>query len=378
MKVYEILSEQQVNELNLGFIPGVTKAADYVSKAYKGYKRGKDLKAAKAARDARNAKNIFGQYKYSLKGLKGAERAEMVLKRAKAGADAAKLAQRAKSIVSWDNILTLLGVGYYVFDYWISILAVEADLKEVQEAAKSNGEVGADNMFGGMSAEEALNEAKDTRNQLLGKATAGILLSTGFLGKFINGFGRVIQLVPVVGAVGVIPRVFGWALDKTFAGGPGRKLATAAFLTWAESTDSGKAFMKHWATLLVLGWLGKAASAAIDGIVAVADEIEKFIEEKTGVDVPGVPDAARSQVKPDPETEKAQAAAAANVKYIGDLQVTGNDGYLRTDPDFYTDPAVINMVRKAVEAGKPNPLDAMPKKPGHVYPQFKPGLNRFS
>ena len=91
-----------------------------------------------------------------------------------------------------------------------------------------------------------------------------------------------------------------------------------------------------------------------------------------------MPDVARSQVKPDAETEKARNAELSKIKYIDNIQVTEPGGYLRTDPDFYTDPAVINMVRKAVAAGKPNPLDAIPKKPGHVYPQFKPGLNRFS
>ncbi len=375
MKVFEIVSEKQQVDEFLGAIPGVTKAADAAKKAYQGYRRGKDLKAAQAARKARSATNIFGQGKYSLKGLRGEERLNMIAKRIQVGQAAA----RGKEVVAKGfsgqllNLLSVLGIGYYIFEYWTSVTALEDDLAEYVDALKSGKDVSEENQLRGCtSEEEARALAVETREQLLGKATGAILLSAGFFGKFVANFGKLVQFFGFRFTGGAI-KGLGNLVDTV------GRVGGAAFLTWIETTESGKAFMKHWATLLVLGGLGKVASAVLDGIIGAIDSAEEWLEKKTGLDVPGVPDAARSKIEPSSaEKDTAYAASQAKQKEINGVIITDKDGYLRSDPDLYNNLKIINAVGRALRGGQPNPLDVAPRKPGATYPEFKLDLNRFS
>jgi hypothetical protein len=375
MKVFEIVSEQQQVDEFLGAIPGVARAADATKKAFQGFKRGKDLKAAQAARKARTAKNIFGQGKFSLKGLKGQERLDMVAKRIQVGNAAARGKQVVESGFSGKllNLISALGVAYYIYEYWTSVTALEDDLAEYVEALKSGADVSEENQLRGCASEEEARElAIETREQLLGKATAAILLSVGFFGKFVANFGKLVQF-------------FGFRFTGSAITGLGNlvnavgRVGGAAFLTWIETTESGKAFMKHWATLLVLGGIGNVTSRVINGIIGAIDSAEEWLEKKTGLDVPGVPDAARSKIEPSSaEKDAAYAANQAKQKEINGVTITDKDGYLRTDPDLYSNLKIINAVGRALRGGQPNPLDVAPRKPGVTYPEFKLDSNRFS
>lgn len=366
MKITEIIANPPNNdEVTLEFLGAATGA-------YKAFQRGKALKAAQAARKARQATNIFGMGKYSLKGLKGKERLAMISKRIQVGQAAARGQQVVKGFNSkYVNILSMLGVAYYVNEYWTSITAVEDDLVEFSEAIKNKSNVSDDNMFKGFASEqEANDEAATIREELLGKATLSILASTGFVGAFVKNFGKIVSMLPMLGIPGKIISVLGSLVQKTSVVGG------AALLAWFE-TESGKAFLKEWAFALIM--LGKGVSTAITLGVGLVDAAEKWLEDKTGVDVPGIPDAARSKIEPSAaQNLAASQKEIANRKFIGSIQATDAEGYLRTDRDFFSNPSIINAVGKALYNKQPSPLDAFPKKPGAKYPTFTPALDRFS
>lgn len=365
MKITEITAIAEDKEITLEFL-GAAKGA------YQAYQRGKALKAANAARKARQATNIFGVGKYSLKGLRGEERLAMIAKRIQVGQAAARGQQVIKGFNNkYVSILTMLGIGYYVYDYWTSITAVEDDLAAFSEAIKSKSAIAEENMFKGFATEqEATAEAKNIREELLGKATVSILASTGFAGALVKNLGKIVSMLPMLGIPGAAISLLGTLVQKLgLVGG-------AALLTWFE-TESGKAFLKEWAWALIL--LGKGVSTAMTLGTGLIDAAEKWIEDKTGVDVPGIPDAARSKIEPSAaQNVAASQKEIAGRKFIGSIQATDKEGFLRTDRDFYTNPSIINAVGKALYNKQPSPLDAIPKKPGAKYPTFTPALDRFS
>lgn len=365
MKITEITDSPKNNEITLEFL-GAVKGA------YKAFRRGKAAKAAQAARKARQATNIFGKGKYSLKGLKGKERQEMIAKRAKVGRAAARGAEVAKNFPSkLLDIVSLLGIGYYFYDYWTKVTAVEDDLEEFAAALKAGTDVSEENMFRGYESEEsAREEAIAIREELLGMTTINIVLAAGFAGALVKNFGKIVSMLPFLGVPGKIIQVFGKILTPLGRG------AGAAILIWLE-TDSGKAFLKEFAGAIIL--LGKGVSAAMTFGIGMLDELEAYLEKKTGLDIPGVPDAARSKIAPSAaDLAAADAKDLANSITIGPVRATDKDGFLRTDRDFFANPGVINAVGRELRSGKPNPLDAIPKKPGATYPTFTPSLDRFS
>jgi hypothetical protein len=365
MKINEITSIPDEKEITLEFL-GAAKGA------YQAYQRGKALKAAQAARKARQATNIFGKGKYSLKGLKGKERLDMISKRAQVGNAAARGQQVVKSFKpGYLNILSMLGVAYYVYDYWTNITVVEDDLAAFIEAIKSKSNVAEENMFRGFATEEeATAEAANIREELLGKATLSILASTGLAGALVKNLGKIVGMLPMLGIPGAIISVLGSLVQKVgIVGG-------AALLAWFE-TESGKAFLKEWAWALIL--LGKGVSTGMTLGTGLVDAAEKWLEDKTGRDIPGIPDAARSKIEPSAaQNVAASQKEIAGRKFIGSIQATDAEGFLRTDRDFYTNPSIINAVGRALYNKQPSPLDAIPKKPGATYPTFTPALDRFS
>jgi len=365
MKITEITASSDNNEVTLEFLGAATGA-------YKAYQRGKALKTAQAARKARQATNIFGMGKYSLKGLKGKERVAMIAKRIQVGNAAA----RGKEVVSGFGssalkLISMLGVGYFVLDYWTSITAVEDDLEEFAAAIKAGTAVPEENQFKGFkSEEEARQEAVAIREELLGMSTLAIAASTGFGPAILKNLGKIIGMLPMMGVPGAIVKGAGYLLQII---GP---IGVAAAMAWFQ-TDSGKAFLKEWAGFIL--FVGKGVSAAMKLGTGLIDDFEAWAEQKTGKDVPGIPDAARSKIAPSAADDAAAAAKdAANSVTIGPVRATDKDGFLRTDRDFFANPGVVNAVGMALRKGQPNPLDAIPKKPGATYPTFTPSLDRFS
>lgn len=392
MKIYDIIAEQQQVDEILGVIPGVTRAADAAKKAYQGYQRGKDLKTANAIRKARSAKNIFGQYKYSLNGLKGQARIDMIAKRAIASSQAAAKAKAGISAMPGaGTIIQTLGLGVIVYNYLTQIWSVENDFEEFKAAKQQGKEVSnADNMFGGMATvEEARELALETREELLGYATAQIIAVAGLAGKFVSVIASALKLIPGIGPViGYPMQGFGWLLGKLSGGNTALAASTRLALVAWVSSPQGIEFLRKWSNgwLIALGglvtdWLGEGAAIAIDTMVELGDQAAKWVSEKTGIAV-SVPDAARSKLQPTQAEKDAAASAdsipASNAPTINGIRITDKDGYLRSDPDFYNNLKIKNAVGRAVNAGQPSPLDQAKRKPGVTYPEFIPSSGRFS
>jgi hypothetical protein len=391
MKIYEIITEEQKVDEFLGAIPGVTRAADAAKKAYQGYQRGKDLKAAQAARKARNAKNIFGQYKYSLKGLKGQDRIDMIAKRAAASASAAAKAKNGFALVpSLGTVLQALGATTIVYNYLTQIAAVEEDFEEFKAAIAAGKKVeNADNMFAEFSSvKDAREKALETREELLGYASAQLLAVTGLAGKFVSVLGSALKIVPVFGPlVGYPMQGFGWLLSKL--GGSNTAMAVSvrtALVAWISSPQ-GIEFIRKWSDglLIALGgmvtdWLGKGVAFAIDTMMELADEAAKWVSEKTGLEI-AVPDAAKSKLTPTKAEKDAEAAAGGiagpSGPVINGIAITDKDGFLRSDPDFYNNMKIRIAVKQALEKGQPNPLDQAKRKPGVQYPTFNMTTKQF-
>jgi len=379
MKIYEIISEEQQVGERLGVGAAVKTGADAVQKAYRGYKRSKDLKTAQAVRKARLKKNIFGQYKYSVKGLKGQERLDMIAKRALASATAAKKAK--EGLVKVGTVLQTLGIGVIVYNYLTQIASVEEDFEEFKAAIAKDVDVSnKNNIFADMeSVEEARAKALEIREELLGYATAQILAVTGFAGKFVSILGSAVKIIPGIGPVIGYPlKGLGWVLSKL--GGGNSALATSAriALTAWVSSPQGIEFLRYWSNgalislgSLVTDWLGAATAFAIDKLVELGDKAAEWVSKETGLDIK-VPDAVRSKLTPTQAEKDAEDARAterdAKKIYVNDVLVTDYDGYLTTSRDILLSPKIRNELSRAKRDGKPNPLAAVPKKPGASYP----------
>lgn len=391
MKIYEIVSEQQQVDEFLGAIPGVTRAADAIKGAYQGYQRGKALKAAKAARDARQAKNIFGQPKYSLKGLKGQARIDMIAKRAAVSAKAAEKAKNGFSLVpGLGTVLQALGATAIVYNYLVQISAIEEDFVEFKAAIEAGKKVeNVDNIFAEFtSVAQAREQALETRKELLGYATAQLLAVSGLAGKFVSVMGQALKLIPVFGPLVSVPvRGAGWILTKLSGGNSALatsvRLAAVAWLSSPQGIEFLRSF--YGGILIAVGgyitdMFGEAAAFAIDGMMELADELAKYVSEKTGIEIK-VPDAAKSKIVPTKAEKDAEAAAGIagpSGPTINGIAITDKEGFLRSDADFYNNMKIRIAVKQALEKGEPNPLDQAKRKPGVQYPTFNMTTKSFN
>ncbi len=345
MKVYEIISEEKIDELinPAGLVKGglglISRGADAAATAWKA------RKTAKAGKDA----------------LKVAANAKVPV----------EVANKVKSFgTTYLSFVNALGIVYFIYDYWKTILPIENDFDEFSKAIKNKKEVSKSNQFAGMTYEQALGEAEGAREQALGKAVAGILLTGGLIGKFISSIGTFFSIFGPIGTlIGMPLRGIGYISQALGAKSSPAVVATAraALIVWLEKTESGQAFMKNAMTALVLGGVGKVAAAAIDSVISLADEFLKWLNEtewgkKLGLNL-AVPDAAKTKVKSDPETEK-----EVEVKTINGVPAITSDGYLRADRSFWINSRIKSEIERAQAAGKPHPLAGIPRNPKLQYP----------
>lgn len=331
--------------------------------------RYKEVMAKKAAR---------GQY--PITGLSGKARYEMIAKRAAASAEAGAAASKGLAKISGASALIQgLGITVIIGNYLRQIWSVEADFEEFKAAKEDGKEItNTDNIFiNEVSVQSARDKALEIREELLGYTTAQILAVTGFLGKFVSLIGSAIKIVPVFGfLIGSPLRGLGWVLN--LGGNSAAAAAARTALTAWISTPAGLQFVNKWTDgwLIMLGslvtkWLGEATAIAIDGLQDLGDAAAKWVSEKTGIAIK-VPDAVKSKIRPETDDEKAadDARNPSNAPTLNGIRLTGSDGFLRTDRDFYNNGKIRFEVGKAIRSGKPNPLDAVPKKPES---QLKPG-----
>ena len=353
MKVYEIIVEDRSDE-GLADIAkfagtGIAKGANWVRNAVTGVKAGSEV-----AKDAGKAG-------------KGVEVAKDVVKNADKVKASAEAITKVRSFGStYVSILSTLGIAYYVYEYWTEILKLEAEWTEYITAIKLKTQVPSTNKFAGKDYDTALNEAENMRSDLLGKAVAGCLASAGIFGKVLSSFGTLFKAIPIFGTlVGTPLKGLGWIISK-LEGGPIAATVRAALLTWLETTDSGKEFMKNIFVVLILGGVGKVAAGAIDALMKLADIAVEFINKKFGTNITKPSDTGLgTKIKPDADTEK---EIDANIKTIDGVPATTADGFLRADRPFWVHNKVKWEIEKLTNAGKPNPLNSIPKNPKLKYP----------
>jgi hypothetical protein len=352
MKIYEIVTEARSDEgiadIAKGAATGIAKGAKWAKDAVTGTKAG-----AEVAKDAGKAK-------------KGAEVAKDVAKNADKVKASAEAVSKVKSFGSaYVSILSALGITYYVYGYWTEVLKLEAEWTEYQNSFKSKSQIPSSNRFAGKEYSVALSEAEGIREELLGKAVSGCLMSAGIFGKVLQVFGTMFKVIPLFGPLIGSPLIgIGWLVSK-LEGGPIAATVRSSLLVWLETTDSGKEFMKNIFVVLILGGVGKVAAAAIDILAKLADLAVEFINEKFGTNFSKPSDSALgNKIKPDAAIEK---EIESGVKIDG-IPATTADGYLRSDRPFWIHNKVKWEIEKQMNAGKPNPLDSIPKNPKLTYP----------
>jgi hypothetical protein len=355
MKIYEIIAANQADE-KLVEVAGLVK----------GIKRAKDAVRSRSRSKAKT----------------GAEVTRNTAQLAATAEVSATAMSKIKSFGSaYVTILSSLGILYYVGIYWTEILKLEADWTEYQNSVKSNSQVPSSNIFAGKDYEAALNEAATIRTDLLGKAVAGCLMSAGIFGKVLRAFGSMVKVIPIFGTlVGSPLRGLGWVISK-MEGGPIAATVRASFLTWLETTDSGKEFMKNIFVVLILGGVGKVASGAISALMGLADLAVDFINEKFGTNITKPSDSALgTKIKPDaavrPSSKTGVVTDPAVNKTTGklinpetEIVVTDANGKLLNNAALMAN-AQLNLIRRqAIAAGKPDPL-AQFAAPGQRLPNM--------
>ncbi len=373
------------------FTPGFLKlgragVAKLVPKAAK-TRGGKWLRSKINKRYAEVAAKRTARGKYSIKGLSGKQRTEMLAKRAAASATVAQTARAALSAnAKLGALLRLLGATAIWFNYMIQITAIEDDFVEIRDAEKLGKPISEDNIFKGMTLEEAKEQGQLLRQDLLGEAALQ-MVGLGIGGRLISGVGEIAGNFGLLGQVLGAPfKIAGWLAGL---GGAGAKMtAVKAALTAWFSTESGIEFLKqlpfglliYSAGLVAKAGLGWAMNWSLDTLVKLLDEGLAYISEKTGIPL-GVPDAAKSPFSataPDKATQDAEAQRLANVKFIGGVPATTADGYLRSDRGFWLAPKLGIEVRHALDNNRPHPLQGIPLDPKKQYPQDLMAKLRFT
>lgn len=364
----------------LMFTPGFLKlgragVAKIVPKAAK-TKGGKWLRSKINKRYAEVAAKRATRGKYSIKGLTGKQRTEMLAKRAAASKTAAAAGAAALSAnAAVAGLIRTLGLGAVIGNYLIQIAAIEEDFVELRDSLSSGKEVSEDNIFKGMSFEEAKEQGQNLRQDLLGEAALQ-MVGLGLAGRIIGALGKFANLFGIIGQVFGRPLQFaGWL--ATLGGGAKMTAVKTALTAWF-STESGQEWLKQFAIGLALisagQWakstLGPIMSWSADIIVKLLDEALAYISEKTGIPL-SVPDAAKSPfspISPDQATKDVEDERAANVKFVGGVPATTGDGYLRNDRAFWLTPNLGIIARRNANNNKPHPLQGLPLNPKLTYP----------
>lgn len=98
------------------------------------------------------------------------------------------------------------------------------------------------------------------------------------------------------------------------------------------------------------------------GLFEIANATDKpFLEISQGIDPSAIERALRNRPK--------------MVEINGTL-ATDREGYLTMNPDFYMTVGIRRTVEIEINAGRGNPLDRIPKRPGMLYPYWD--YDRFS
>lgn len=375
MKIYEIVAEKYYPTAISNLDEGARgKLLKYLLPSRKSKGLAPKSKKAKEYRDMRKQ-----------------NKADAAANKAARDASARKYAERKIANIpnAANALVSIGGVAYYVNDYFNAIGLVEVDW---QEYKKNNYTAEPPNRFAGMPYEQAIIQAEKDRQALLGKATLGIITTSGFITKFVGWMGKGVQFSGLaVGAAG--------ATTTGAAAVMGGKLLTkiseamakvnqklpllspalrASFATLMEQ-DFMKVVTQHALAYMVFGAIGSFTSRVVGTLNTALQTILTFMKDKLGIDVKGflkdklgidLDKYTDTPIKRDPVKEKEiadkQKAKVAN--FINGVDVTDADGYLTTDTKILTAVQVQDAIDRAHLKGLPNPLDKFKRKPGAVYP----------
>jgi hypothetical protein len=301
-----------------------------------------------------------------------------------------KAGQKVKEIGSAYNWVVNIGGGvYYIKDYYTNIGLLEAEWKEWVESTKNNTPLKMPNRFADMSYSEAEEKFDSERNSLLGKASIGIITSTGFAPAFLKwstgkiAAGGVIAMktgsltgvvvgAPVAATATIMNKMAGamnLALGNTGTGAVGR----TALITWLETTQAGKDFQQTWVVQMLFSAAGWVTDKVLMALRIAYNSLQDALAA-VGINIPTLSTRLQpggGSQNPDQELrdreDKENAAAEAKRIKIGGIDVTDKDGYLINDPSVLRQPEVQSALDTARNKGQPNPLAAIPLKPNFTY-----------
>lgn len=291
------------------------------------------------------------------------------------------------SAYNW--VVNIGGSAYYVQDYYTNIDILEDEWNSWVKSTKNNTPLKMPNRFADMSYSEAEAKFDSERNSLLGKATIGIITSTGFAPaflKFASGKAAMLGIAAVktgtatglagggalaasAGILNLGARMMNKIIGASGTGAVGR----TALITWLETTKEGKDFQQAWvvqALFSVTGWFTDKILAGL----RIAYNGLRELAARIGITLPALSDRLQpggGSQKPDRELkdreDKERAAQEAKVIKIRGIPVTDKDGYLINDPATLRIPGIQYAIVQARDTNQPNPFDKIPLKPGVTY-----------
>ena len=376
MKVYEIIAEKyypkEISDLDEGVKSKILKYL-LPSKKPKGL--------APGSKRAKEYRNMLKQNKADAAATKAAR-----------DAAARKYAERRMATLpnAASALVTTGGIAYYVNDYFENVGLVEADWEEYK---KNNYQAEPPNRFAGMPYEEAIIRAEKDRQALLGKATVGIITTSGFIGKFIGWMGKGVQFtglgvaatgkVMTGGAVAAGGKILTKISDVMVSVNKKFPLmspaARASFAVLMEQ-DFMKVITQHALAYMVFGNIGWFTDKLVGTLNTALQSLLTFMKDKLGIDIKeflkdkfnvDLDKYTDTPIKRDPAKEKEIADKETQTlkDLINGVDVTDPQGFLTTNRAILSAPQVQLEISVAKKEGKPHPLKKFKRKPGVQYPE---------
>jgi hypothetical protein len=298
--------------------------------------------------------------------------------------------QKVKEIGSAYNwVVNIGGSAYYIKDYYTNVGLLEAEWKEWVESTKNNTPLKMPNRFADLSYSEAEAKFDSERNSLLGKATIGIVTSTGFAPAFLKAttgklaaggvawmktgsLSGVVVGAPVAATAAIMNKMasaMNLALGTTGTGAVGR----TALISWLETTKAGRDFQQAALIQFVFSVTGAITDTLLASLRIAYNSLQDVLAA-AGINIPTLSTKLQpgggsqnpDQALRDKEDKENAAAEAKKIK-IGGIDVTDKDGYLINDPMILRLPKIQGALDTARNKGQPNPLAAIPLKPNFTY-----------
>lgn len=302
--------------------------------------------------------------------------------------------EQLKSIGSAFNWITSIGGSvYYIEDYYTQEGLLTQEWEAWKASVKNNTPLKMPNRFADMSYSEAESKYDSERNSMLGKATIGIITSTGFAPAFLKwttgkaASGGLIAMKTgtftgavgggaVAASMGVLnagARLMGLIAGRTATGAVGR----TALITWLETTKEGKDFQQSMIVQALFSVTGWFTDKVLAGLRLAYTGLQK-LAAKFGIKIGDLPPSMQpggGSQKPDKQLadkekkekkEKETGDRETGISF-GGVGVTDSKGYLLNDPILLRHPSVQLAIRDAKDKGLPSPLQKIPLDPSKTY-----------